>query len=54
MIEITDITGRIVLRKNVEGRGTMIWDAKDNSSGVYLVRISDEKSIMRKKIILVK
>lgn len=54
VIEITDITGRIVLRKNVEGRGTMIWGAKDNSSGIYLVRISDEKSIMRKKIILVK
>ncbi len=57
-IEVYDVTGRLVDilfngEKNV-GIHSISWDAKNNSSGLYLLRMQTHKGIETRKMILLK
>ena len=57
-IRINDISGRLieaVFKGHLEaGYHQYTWNAKTHSSGVYLIQISYDKQILKKKIILMK
>ncbi len=57
-IEVYDIAGRLVdiLFNGVKNPGfhSLTWDAKDNSSGLYLLRMQTPKGIETRKMILLK
>ena len=58
-LKVYDITGREVVTLDTRhltlGMNSVVWDAKDNASGVYFVRLRvDSGQSMVRKILLVK
>jgi len=57
-LAIFDIRGRRVIKKNSEylreGKHTWIWDANENASGIYFVRLNAGRETVVKKVVLLK
>ena len=58
LLEVYDINGRKIntlLSKNLEkGYHSIIWDASENSSGVYFIQMTSGSYISNSKVVLVK
>jgi len=54
-VTVYDVEGRLVadLSRSVR-HGSVIWDAKAQSSGLYFVRIGLEKQVLASKVLLLR
>ena len=53
-IEILDLSGRVILSREIGSRGELVWNASGNTSGIYIIRASAGSVIMQKKVALIK
>jgi len=52
-IQIYNSRGRLVFQKRVDNQNEFIWDAKDNKSGIYFVKIiSNQKKLVKRVLLL--
>ena len=54
VIDITDICGKRLMRKPVEPSENIIWNPKDEVSGIYFVRLVADSEVFCSKLLLVR
>lgn len=54
ILEVLNVNGQKVFSRAVFGRGSLIWNAGQRPSGLYLCRLSVGKTILNKTMVLVK
>ncbi len=53
-LSITDLSGRTVAEKSIEGAGNFVWQANDATSGIYFVKLRWDNNEIHNRIILIK
>ena len=52
-VQVTTVTGQVIYKNNFENTGTKVIDIKNQSAGIYFVKIQlDDNSIITKRIII--
>ena len=53
-IEIVSPAGKLVFSKQVQGLGTLEWNAKGLASGIYVYRLVLKNRVLTRKMVLMK